>query len=107
MKILTTPEETLANFDSMMTANNNNPTKEVLIKFVEDNFDGVGKEFEEWTPSDWKDNPNFLTKIKDADFSAWANDLNRLWLVLGRQMTKEVEVRQRKIAITLSYYNII
>jgi len=36
----------------------------LLKRFVEENFDKEGTEFVDWNPSDWKENPAFLDKIK-------------------------------------------
>lgn len=58
----------------------------------QDNFEQPGAEFVEWTPTDWKENPAFLDKIKDPDYRQWASDLNAFWKQLGRQMTDDVAV---------------
>ena len=43
--------------------NENNPTKEQLENFVNDNFDPEASEFEEWEPSDWNEDIPVFNKI--------------------------------------------
>lgn len=55
-------------------------------------FDPPGSEFENWIPSDHKENPRCIETIKDADYRQWARDLNNLWLQLGRKIKDDVRV---------------
>lgn len=46
----------------------NNPTKEQVQTFVDENFDPEGSEFEEWEPSDWNEDIKVLSHIKVNQF---------------------------------------
>ncbi|XP_041983501.1 trehalase-like isoform X2 [Aricia agestis] len=94
MKIKLSPNITMEHFDDMMRRTSRLPTKADIQEFVDQNFDPAGSEFEDWTPTDWKDNPAFLQRIKDPSLHEWASDLNRLWLELGRKMKKDVKDNQ-------------
>lgn len=91
MKLKHKPEIMIALFKEFMAVHNNKPEKEDIRKFVTENFEKPGAEFVDWTPSDWKDSPAFLERIKDADFRQWAADLHAFWKELGRKMTPDVE----------------
>lgn len=99
MKIKLSPNITMEHFNEMMDRTHSRPTKADIQEFVNQNFDPEGSEFEEWRPTDWKDNPSFLQKIKDPLFHQWASDLNRLWLQLGRKMKDEVKHNQELYSI--------
>nr|XP_026492893.1 trehalase-like isoform X3 [Vanessa tameamea] len=99
MKMKLSPNITLEHFNQMMTRTGSRPTKADIQEFVNQNFDPEGSEFEEWRPTDWKDNPAFLQRIKDPHFHQWATDLNRLWLQLGRKMKDEVKQNQELYSI--------
>eukprot|EP00057_Strongylocentrotus_purpuratus_P027221 XP_011681695.1 PREDICTED: trehalase [Strongylocentrotus purpuratus] len=62
----------------------------VMREFVAEYFDGPNIEFEDWEPSDWKENPGFIDGIKDDELKEWARDLNELWKELGRQIKQDV-----------------
>ncbi|CAG5058245.1 unnamed protein product [Parnassius apollo] len=95
MKIKYSPNITLEHFFQMMNRSHPMPpTKADIQEFVNQNFDPEGSEFEDWRPTDWKDNPAFLQRIKDPLLHQWASDLNRLWLELGRKMKEEVKKNQ-------------
>ncbi|XP_063697240.1 trehalase-like isoform X2 [Culicoides brevitarsis] len=91
MKLHASPKETLEKFNTFMQSTNEAPTKPEIKKWVEENFDQPGSEFEDWIPDDWKREPQFLERIKDHALREWASDLNHLWLKLGRKMTKDVQ----------------
>lgn len=91
MKMKAKPSETLANFEKFMAEHEQNPSNSDLKKWVEENFDEPGSEFQNWVPNDWKKNPVFLSKIKSDEFRSFASNLNELWLELGRKMTKDVK----------------
>lgn len=59
---------------------------------LQSTFEPPGKEFEDYTPSDWVEYPKFLDNIKDADYRQWALDLHTFWKELGRKMTDDVKV---------------
>ncbi|XP_069362655.1 trehalase-like isoform X1 [Maniola hyperantus] len=84
----------MENFQRMMNRTDFRPTKAEIRRFVDDNFDVEGSEFEDWQPLDWKHNPAFLQRIKDPLLLEWAKSLNELWLNLGRKMKTEVKENQ-------------
>ncbi|XP_063835084.1 trehalase isoform X2 [Ostrinia nubilalis] len=90
MKIKFSPNITMDHFKVMMKRTDSRPTRAEIMEFVLKNFDPEGSEFEEWVPTDWKENPKFLRGIKDARLKQWAFELHKLWLELGRKMTNDV-----------------
>nr|ARD05075.1 trehalase 2 [Antheraea pernyi] len=99
MKIRISPKITMERFMEMMNRTDSNPTKADIQEFVNQNFDPEGSEFEDWRPTDWKDNPAFLQRIQDPLFHQWASDLNRLWLQLGRKMKDDVKQNPEQYSI--------
>ncbi|CAD0206292.1 unnamed protein product [Chrysodeixis includens] len=94
MKLKLSANITMEHFKEMMARTGSHPTKADIQEFVNQNFDPEGSEFEEWRPTDWKDNPAFLQRIKDPLLHQWASELNRLWLQLGRKMKDDVKMNQ-------------
>ncbi|KAL0809999.1 hypothetical protein ABMA28_010833 [Loxostege sticticalis] len=90
MKIRYSPNITMEHFRQMMNRTDSRPTKAEIMEFVQNNFDPEGSEFEDWVPTDWKEQPKFLQGIKDPLLNKWASDLNKLWLQLGRKMKPDV-----------------
>ncbi|XP_031429612.1 trehalase [Clupea harengus] len=92
MKLLAAPDVVLQAFHNLTSGVQDQtiiPAKlrEFLMKF----FDAPGKEFETWTPLDWREKPQFLSKIKDPKLYNWAAELHRLWKSLGRKITTDVK----------------
>ncbi|XP_047037421.1 trehalase-like isoform X2 [Helicoverpa zea] len=94
MKLKLSANITMEHFQEMMARTGSHPTKADIQEFVNQNFDPEGSEFEDWRPTDWKDNPAFLQNIKDPLLHQWAAELNRLWLQLGRKMKPHVKNNQ-------------
>lgn len=90
MKIKTSPADVLQKFEVLMNETENMPTKLEIQNFVKENFDREGSEFQAWDPPDWKQNPEFLSKIKDKRFKDWATHLNLLWKFLGRKIKTDI-----------------
>nr|AFS17322.1 trehalase [Belgica antarctica] len=92
MKMKQNPDATLKLFDDFMEKyeQGSTPPKEDVLKWVEDNFEARGTEFEQWIPDDFTKSPAILNKIKDKDFRNFAEELNGIWLELGRKMKKDV-----------------
>jgi alpha,alpha-trehalase len=92
MKLKQSPDITLKLFDEFMAkySDDKKPTKDELQGWVEENFEDRGSEFETWIPDDFKKNPEILNKINDKELRNFAQDLNGVWLELGRQMKKDV-----------------
>lgn len=99
MKLKQSPDDTLTHFDTLMATTKNNPTRDDLYNFIAENFDGTNKEFENWTPTDFNENPVFLNKIKKTEYRDWASKLNSLWLILGRKMTADVAANNELYSI--------
>ncbi|XP_049881795.1 trehalase-like isoform X2 [Pectinophora gossypiella] len=99
MKMRGPANVTMDNFYAMMNRTGSRPTKVDIQLFVSENFEPEGSEFEDWRPTDWKDNPAFLQRVKDPLLHQWASDLNRLWLQLGRKMKDEVKYHQEQYSI--------
>ena len=78
-----------------------NLTKEQVIKFVSDNFYPVGHDLEEWSPPDWKENPEIIDRIKDADLKNFASKLNGLWKKLGRKISDEARQNPKRSSLIL------
>jgi alpha,alpha-trehalase len=79
------PEDVMANFTAL--PNHRNTT---LIQFLNDNFYSVGSDLEDWTPTDYVENPAFLQTVTNTSYRQWASDINGLWLLLGKQTAASV-----------------
>ena len=88
MKLKQSPDITLKLFDEFMAKGQ--PTKDQIQEWVESNFDERGSEFESWIPDDFTKNPEILNRINDKQLRGFAEDLNGVWLDLGRKMKKDV-----------------
>lgn len=91
MKMKWNSSITLELFDDLMNRTDHNPSHTDIETFVNANFDPAGSEFEDWSPSDWVENPAFLEGINDRDLKTWAAQLNSLWKLLGRKMKDDVK----------------
>lgn len=94
LKLKKPPNETLQNFDIFMVKFNNQPTKDQLQSWVEDNFDPDGSELENWLPLDHKTELEVQKRIKDDNFKKFAGNLNDIWIELSRKMKDDVKVSQ-------------
>lgn len=90
MKLKQSPDKTLEIFDSFI-AKNPNPSNTELQKWIEENFEEPGSEFEFWYPDDFTKSPAILEKINDRELRSFASDLNGIWTELGRKIKKEVD----------------
>ncbi len=99
------PEDVIKNFYS----NVSNPyDKNQLIKFVNDNFYEVGSDLDDWIPDDYTDSPKFLNNIKDSTYRNWAENINKLWLILGKKQSISVSNNpQRSSYIKYDYPMIV
>lgn len=89
------PSETLEKFEIMMNdVTEHPPSPEEIRRFVDENFDEAGSEFEDWNPIDWRKEPKFLKGIKDPNLRKFASDLNDIWKSLGRKMKEDVRINQ-------------
>ncbi|KAL2095709.1 hypothetical protein ACEWY4_007857 [Coilia grayii] len=93
MKLLAPPDVVLEAFHKLASeAPGRTVTRDKLKQFVNKFFDDPGKELQPWTPPDWHKKPSFLSKIKDPDLYAWAEELHVLWKSLGRTIIKDVGI---------------
>lgn len=92
MKLKKSPNETLQTFNKWIKQfGGSKPSKMEVTKFVRDNFEDAGQEFEVWNPSDWVEHPGFLDSVTDEKFKQWARKLNKIWKTLGRKMKSHVQ----------------
>ncbi|XP_049817382.1 trehalase isoform X2 [Aethina tumida] len=92
MKLKKSPNETLQTFNKWIKQfGGSKPSKMEVTKFVRDNFEDAGQEFEVWNPSDWVEHPRFLDSVTDEKFKQWARKLNKIWKTLGRKMKSHVQ----------------
>ncbi|KAF7992096.1 hypothetical protein HCN44_001421 [Aphidius gifuensis] len=99
MKMKLPASELLDKFHTLMNHTGNSPSHDVLKKWVEDNFDPAGSEFEDWIPVDWRKEPKFLSKIRDRELRKFASDLNDIWKMLGRKMKDDVRDNEHLYSI--------
>ena len=76
-------------------------SKEEVIKFVSDNFHPVGHDLQEWSPPDWKENPDVIDRIKDPNLKDFASKLNGLWKKLGRKISDEARKKPKRSSLIL------
>lgn len=100
MKCQNSAEKTLEEFTKLM--NNypsTKPNNDVLRKFVSENFESIGLEYQSWTPPDFTTNPKFIKKIASKTYKSWAYDLNKLWKKLGRKQVPDVAKNSDRYSI--------
>lgn len=90
LKLKKSPEEIESLFNDFLEMTHNAPEKEDVEKFLQENFDRPNAEFEPWTPSDWKPQPDFIHTIYDQNLRSWAQDVNEIWKSLGRKVSTDV-----------------
>lgn len=94
MKLLASPDIVLQAFNNLtsdLEVQNQTISSTILNDFLKKFFDDPGKEFEAWTPLDWHEKPQFLSKITDPKLYNWAVQLHGLWKSLGRKITMDVK----------------
>ncbi|KAJ7384669.1 hypothetical protein OS493_020250 [Desmophyllum pertusum] len=89
MRLAKDEADVLKAFKTFKPALSSNVSKEQVMKFVKDHFHPVGHDLEQWSPPDWKENPAFIDRIKDANLKNFASKLNGLWKKLGRKISDE------------------
>lgn len=80
------PRLIAANFSLLMERTWNMPSKDDLVSFINDNFESEGSEFEPWEPTDWMEEPAFLSKINSTQLRNWGAELHEAWKFLGRKI---------------------
>ncbi|KAK8388520.1 hypothetical protein O3P69_020480 [Scylla paramamosain] len=91
MSLKNSEKETLLEFEELMNRTQKNPSKEDIQIFVDEHFREPGDEFEDWDPSDWSEDPEFLKKIVHPDLKEWGKKLNAMWKKLGRKISTTVK----------------
>ena len=79
------PEKVLADFTAL-----NSTSTSSLADLLASHFQEAGSDLVSWVPSDYSDIPAMLTRISDEKYREWAQELNGLWLTLGRQVDESV-----------------
>lgn len=88
-KLIHPQNETLENFKVWQEQTGNNPTKDDVRRFVNENFE-PGNELENTTLTDFDPNPKFLDEIKDLDVQNFTRQLILKWPTLARHIKTEV-----------------
>ncbi|XP_065159309.1 trehalase-like [Atheta coriaria] len=92
----------LKNFDVFMKENNQEPTKEQVEQFVNDNF-SFADELEDWMPEDFEEEPPFLETVQPEEIRSYAKKIVAIWPNLGRKISNEtLENIQRHSLLPLS-----
>jgi len=102
------PENVLENF-TRLNFNSSIPPEvavPILEKFIQDNFEN-GTEFQDWTPPDWINAPEFLQGIADADLRLWATDLHGFWHELGREIKDAVNQTRNQYSMLFVSHPVI
>lgn len=76
-------EEVVANFNALISGGN--ATVEALVNFVEENFSGEGLDIEPANLTDWTEQPDFLSKVKEPALQGWLKQVHSYWKDLARQ----------------------
>ncbi|KAK8752669.1 hypothetical protein OTU49_006746 [Cherax quadricarinatus] len=92
MKLRRSPEEIERRFSTLLNNTQDHPSEAEMKKFIVENFDKPGTEFESWIPDDWKVHPKFIYSIYDLPLRDWALEINKKWKVLGRKLSRDVQV---------------
>ncbi|XP_065165308.1 trehalase-like isoform X2 [Atheta coriaria] len=94
MKLRYNANTTLENFKDFMSNHNQHPSRDAVIRFVNESFEPAGREFEDWIPQDWTPSPKFVRSIQDPEYKTFALTLNKVWKELGRKMREDVKENQ-------------
>lgn len=89
------PDVTVNNFNALMNATNNSPSRNQVATFVQENF-ATQNELDNATLADWKENPAILQSIEDPVFRKWAKNLNDFWKDLARKMKQDVVINPER-----------
>ncbi|CAG2066319.1 unnamed protein product [Timema podura] len=89
----------LKSFNELVDTSNGHLTRTKLEVFLRENFERVASEFESWTPNDWTDQPEFLTRIIDPKLKEFGSNLNSMWKYLGRKIKEDVRDNQEQYSM--------
>ncbi|KAG7160209.1 Trehalase-like 1 [Homarus americanus] len=90
MKLKMPPEVVENKFNSLLNKTKDQPSKDDIKKFLEENFEDGGTEFISWIPEDWKTKPKFTYDVYDIYLRNWVLEVNQRWKVLGRKLSEDV-----------------
>ncbi|CAH0579003.1 unnamed protein product [Chrysodeixis includens] len=90
LRLARTENETVSDFTNLMRRTNNEPSREQLKKFIDDNFID-GDELVAWNPPDFDPNPPILEQITDLKLKQFAKDIIDIWPGLGRKVSPDVD----------------
>lgn len=98
-KLKYTESEILAKYNQIKRNNNKNVLSNTeLIEFIDENFEN-GNELENWTPTDFTENPSIVNRIKDQNYKQWALSLNGIWKTLARKIKNDVKIHPDKYSL--------
>ncbi|KAM4651788.1 trehalase [Discoglossus pictus] len=92
MELRDTPARVLKKFQTMAAGFPGGVPRDKISEFVKTSFYPPGREFENWSPPDWHEDPGVLDKISDPKLKNFANDLHTLWKSLGRKIKDQVRL---------------
>lgn len=92
MKLMFSPNHTLADFSELMHDTKQNPSREQLASFVGKHFE-PGNELENWMPPDFNPSPPILDTIIDPKLKLFAKNVIGIWAKLGRRVKPDVAQR--------------
>ncbi|XP_015838405.2 trehalase [Tribolium castaneum] len=88
MKMQHDEKTTLENFHRFIKTTNK-PNRKEIKRFVNENFKHF-QEFDDWTPPDFRPNPDFLNRIRDPEIRDFAHEVVQIWPKLSRKIKREV-----------------
>lgn len=91
MKLIHPPQEVENNFDRLLNTTKNNPSRQQVRKFVEENFDSTARALEPWIPSDWNPKPKYVKDVYDLPLRNWIQEVNARWKILGRKASEDLK----------------
>jgi len=77
------------------------PSNTELKKFIDENLEN-SDELEKWLPSDFKDHPSIVGRVKDPTYKQWACKLNNVWHHLARKVNEDVKTNQDRYSLIYS-----
>lgn len=89
LKMIRSETETLANFNNFMMKTNNNPTRNQIQSFLDENFEDKD-ELYNWSPPDFDPSPPVLHQIIDPKLRQFAKKIISIWPGLGRKVSPDV-----------------
>nr|ACL50549.1 trehalase-2 [Harmonia axyridis] len=98
MEMTKDTSQVLANFNNLMSSTNNEPARDQVKQFVDDNFQ-PGNELMDWEAPDFNPNPPFLKEIMVPEYRAFAKDLVQIWTDFSRILKPDVSKEPERYSI--------